>query len=157
MKPHYRKSRLEDIKFISKNLREADRNEIKAVLGTNENYFALLRGFMTSKPCYTMLGEDNEPFGVCGAVPTGDKLSAAIWMMATDGLDRYGRLFARESRKALEDLNTKYPVLFNAVDARNTVHIRWLKWLGFIFLREIPEYGAEQRSFYEFCRVNTNV
>jgi hypothetical protein len=33
------------------------------------------------------------------------------------------------------------------------VHIRWLRWMGFTFIKSHPKYGAEGRLFLEFVRI----
>ena len=64
--------------------------------------------------------------------------------------------FLRESRKVVNLLNHKYKLLWNYVDCRNELHLRWLKWCGFKFLRKI-NYGVNQKPFYEFIKyVRTN-
>ena len=75
--------------------------------------------------------------------------------MFDDDKDR--RTFLRQSKEMLRELHQQFILLFNEVDARNTTHIRWLRWMGFIFVRYRPNYGAEGRPFYEFCRVTSHV
>ena len=64
------------------------------------------------------------------------------------------RTFLRQSKEVLRELHHQFILLFNEVDARNTVHIRWLRWMGFTFVRYRPNYGTEGRPFYEFCKVS---
>jgi hypothetical protein len=55
----------------------------------------------------------------------------------------------------LHRLHKLYPLLGNHVDIRNTKHTKWLKRMGFSFLRVLPEYGVERRPFIEFARLET--
>jgi hypothetical protein len=71
--------------------------------------------------------------------------------MVDDKRDR--RTFLRKSKEQLQQLFSNYSVLFNVVDARNTVHIRWIKHMGFTFVAEHAEWGPEKRLFYEFVRI----
>ena len=71
--------------------------------------------------------------------------------MLTDVHDKWE--FLRQSRIHLANLHAMYPVLFNFVDARNTVHLRWLRWMGFTFISRNDNYGPEKRTFYEFVRI----
>ena len=76
----------------------------------------------------------------------------AIWLLATPDIKRIRFSFLRESRKVVNLLNHKYKVLWNFVDCRNELHLRWLKWCGFTFLRKL-NYGVNQKPFYEFIKL----
>ncbi len=76
-----------------------------------------------------------------------------VWMVATDRLVKYQREFIRESRKWLDEAHEEYPMLGNFVDARNTLHIRWLDWMGFHFINRFEEWGFERRPFLQFVRI----
>jgi len=41
-----------------------------------------------------------------------------------------------------------YKYLYNFVDKRNTKALRWLKFIGFNIIEEIPEYGYSKIPFY---------
>ncbi|MGH9903554.1 MAG: hypothetical protein ACRD68_17245, partial [Pyrinomonadaceae bacterium] len=75
-----------------------------------------------------------------------------VWLLASPELARHP-FFFRHSRYWVEQLHERYRVLWNCVDVRNEVHIRWLKWCDFTFLRRIEEYGAGRMPFYEFTKV----
>ena len=85
----------------------------------------------------------------------GVSKEGAIWLLASDEIYRIRFSFLRESRKVIDFLNQKYPTLWNYVDCRNELHIRWLKWCGFKFLRKI-NYGVLQLPFYEFIKICVN-
>ena len=113
---------------------------------------ALERGVALSDPCYAAV--DGETvlvlFGVYpqpGAADVG-----IVWLLGSDDITTYSRLFLRLCRPWLEKLQGQYRILRNWIDARNEVHIRWLKWSGFTFLRRIERFGVEGRPFYEFMR-----
>jgi hypothetical protein len=82
----------------------------------------------------------------------GVSKEGAIWLLASDDIHRIRFSFLRESRKVIDFLNQKYPKLWNYVDSRNQLHLRWLKWCGFIFLRKV-NYGVNQKPFYEFIKL----
>ena len=111
---------------------------------------------MCSDPCLSLISRHGTVIGMWGVVPQSDRVGR-IWMLGTDAMfddaiDR--RTFLREAVKYVEELHQRYTVLFNEIDARNKVHMRWLRWMGFTFVRYRPNYGAEGRPFYEFCRVS---
>ena len=76
-----------------------------------------------------------------------------VWLLASPKLLKHGLKLARESRRWVESLQSQYDVLFNLVDERNTVHIRWIQWCGFTVVNRHPALGAEQIPFLEFVRV----
>lgn len=57
--------------------------------------------------------------------------SGVIWLVGTDEITRHPITFYRLSKKIFERLSDGYERLFNFVDERNTLSVRWLKWLGF--------------------------
>jgi hypothetical protein len=150
-----RAARLGDVKKLNSRLRLADSLEIQAAT-LEDSSVVLEQGFAWSDPCYTIIGDRNEPLAMFGVIP--DPLDAKvgrIWLLGSDDLAKHSRTFLRHSRAWVDRLQQRYPTLWNCVDARNEVHIRWLKWCGFTFLRRIEEYGVERRPFYEFERVTS--
>lgn len=69
-----------------------------------------------------------------------------IWFLGTGRMRRIDRQFLRESEKWIDTLALGYDALANCVHESNTVHIRWLKWLGFSFL-------GRRGPFIEFARI----
>ena len=149
-----RKTKLGDIVQVANNLRPADLAEVKAASGRSPKE-VLLQCFFESIPCMTICNDDDMPVAMWGAVPIGDTVGG-VWLLGTTGLTAAGTRtrFLREARKHVDQMQEKYPVLANCVDARNKVHIRWLQWMGFTFIAEHPNYGAEGRAFLEFCRMS---
>lgn len=155
MTGYTRPSVLKDIPIVADTMRSEDVAEVKAQSGNTPRQ-ALLYCFFASKPCMTMVSRHGNVIGMWGVVPEDD-MSGRIWMLGSqamldDGNDR--RVFLRKSKEILDSLHGQYPVLFNQVDARNKVHVRWLQWMGFTFIQEHPNYGAEGLPFFEFCRMN---
>jgi len=139
-----------DCVYLAKHLREADRNEVQAVLGKC-NLEALVFSWSHTEKPYTIV-EGETPAGVFGVAPTEPGVGC-IWLLGTDALVRGRWRFLRESRKWLEHVSEGYHLLYNYVDERNTVHIRWIEWLGFTFIARHETYGHEQRPFLEFVRI----
>jgi hypothetical protein len=142
----FRKSIYSDVENLSINLRHADKREILASTGTTP-LNALLGGYVQSEVCFTILDKENVPVGMFGVSKDG-----GIWLLATDDIFKIRFSFLRESRKVVNFLNTKYPLLWNYVDCRNELHIRWLKWCGFKFIRKL-NYGVLNLPFYEFVKL----
>ena len=143
---HFRLSTLEDIKYLAPRLRFEDKREILDSTGLNP-YQALFECFNCSEISLTIVDTKNIPVGMFGVSEDG-----AIWLLATPDIKRIRFSFLRESRKVVNLLNHKYKILWNFVDCRNELHLRWLKWCGFKFLRKI-NYGVNQKPFYEFIKL----
>ena len=146
---------LEHIKHIADNIRQEDKDELYAASGKFPLH-ALLHGYTHSD--YLKVGCVNEtPVCVFGTVPVLEIPNTALaWMVAPDGLLSVSFKFARESQKYADEMQHNYKLLYNFVDARNTVHHRWLRWLGFTIIRKI-KHGVLDKDFYEFARVNNYV
>lgn len=146
-----RKADILDVMLISPELREEDRAELTAASGMTP-YFALERSFEGTPDCRVGLDEHGRYLCIGGVVPwTGGR--GVIWLLATPAILDQRVTFLRHSKAWVERLQRQYPILCNCVDERNTVHIEWLKWLGFTFINRHPEYGAERIPFLEFVRI----
>lgn len=132
--------------------RQEDEAECQATSGFSCNeavLYAMSRGLdveMALDP------RDEKPFAFFGAIPMSDE-SAAVWMLGTDALAGNAPTLHAHTSAVLERWHTLRPLLFNHVDARNKLHIRWLRRLGFTFIKLHDNHGAEQRPFYEFVRL----
>ena len=142
----FRKTIYKDIDYLAPRLRYEDKREILDSTGLNP-YQALTECFNCSDVSLTIVDTKNIPVGIFGVSEDG-----AIWLLATPEIKRIRFSFLRESRKVVNLLNKKYTLLWNYVDCRNDLHLRWLKWCGFSFLRKV-KYGVNQKPFYEFIKL----
>lgn len=81
-----------------------------------------------------------------GGVSTTDQL----WMMSTPAVYECPKLFLRETKRWVDSRPNK--LLWNIVDKRNVKHLKYLKYLGCKFLREVT-YGPNNITFIEFCKI----
>lgn len=147
---YVRIAELDDCKVIADNIRDADRDEIQAASGQTP-LVGILAGYEHSDVPFTILA-DGVPAAMFGAGPAAPGVGM-IWLLGTDLLLGNTTRFLRESRFWLEQCARPYDLLFNYVDARNTVHIRWIEWLGFTFINQHDDFGVERRPFLEFVRI----
>ena len=148
---HFRLSTLEDIKYLAPRLRKEDKQEILAGSGLIP-YEALLKGYLENVIVFTIVNTKNKPVGIFGVNDCGNGLGA-IWLVATNDLSTVQISFLRQCREVVKVFNNKYKILWNFVDCRNSLHIKWLKWCGFKFIRK-TNYGVLQKPFYEIIRIN---
>ena len=71
------------------------------------------------------------------------------WLLGTDEIEDHSKYFLRQNRYYMNQIKKKYAFMFNFVDARNTVAIRWLKWLGFSVYGAKP-FGPDDMPFHRF-------
>lgn len=142
-----------DAEELQPRLRHADQQEIQAAFGVSLGSAIGFAHHHDGILC-TICADSDAVVGLFGAVPTCD-LSAAVWLVGSDALTTppLRRQFLVEGKLYLEALHRYRPLLWNYVDERNSLHIRWLKWMGFSFINRHPEYGVEKRPFLEFVKV----
>lgn len=152
---HYvRLAEQRDVDYLATRLRVADLDEIAANNGSSPRE-ALQRGYETSTQCYVGVTDDR-PFIIFGAGPVEQGVGG-VWGLGSDDIEAAKMSFLRQSRFWVDVMHKEYPLLFNYVDARNTFHIRWLRWLGFTFINKHPHYGVAHLPFYEFVRISPHV
>lgn len=131
MKTEIRPAVADDIPAIAANARAADVQEM-AVLGLTVER-ALQGGMQVSDWSYTGLVDD-VPVCMFGVAPRSVLTGEGIpWMLGTNGLEPAQVPFLRLCRPVVTAMQAAYPRLANVIDARNTVAMRWLRWLGFRF------------------------
>ena len=81
-----------------------------------------------------------------GVSPHFEEGIGFIWLLGTDEIKDISWQFLRESREWLEKISSPYKMVCNMVHEENTVHIKWLKFLGFTFLKRT-------KPFIEFARI----
>ena len=152
MNKYLRKTDYDDVYFLAPRLRQADYDECLAATG-REPLGALLDGLKYGDTTLTMVAPTGVPVGLLGVGKSLIKDAGTIWLCATDDIEKYQITFLRHSKQVLHKLQQDYLVLHNYVDARNELHIKWLKWMGFSFINKHERWGVEQRPFYEFVRI----
>lgn len=157
---HVRPAAAADVALLAENLRPADRRELDAL--EQEPYQAVARSVALSLEPLAAVGADGRLIALFGVGPCvgpgsaagreGAPAVGAPWMLATPGLETAAKPFLRQCRGWIDHIGRPFEMLANCVDARNTVHIRWLRWCGFSFLRRLP-VGPKRLSFLEFVRI----
>jgi len=148
MKLTVREATDNDLRSLSQRLREADLREIEAA-GHSDPYRALSS---SSEGSLVLVGVDEEDVAqlIFGVGPGPVEGLGIVWMMASDTIKEYWVQVLRETHPWVQRIGAGYKALANMVHADNKLHIRWLKWSGFIFLREVSYKG---HKFYEFAKI----
>lgn len=141
---------LADAAALAPHVRPADAAEVLAATGrpTLEGVEDSLR---TSEAAWA-LELDGELAALLGVAPGEDSLLAGpsfhvAWMITAAAVDRHPAAFGRATRRIFRELLAVYPVLFQAIDARHLVALRWARWLGAEVLAAVP-FGPERLPFH---------
>ena len=129
---HMRISTLDDVEFLAPRLRFEDKQEILSSVGLTP-VDGLKLSFRNSALCITIVNPKGEAVGIFGIADLGGGVGG-LWLLASEDLATVQISFLRECKKVIQLLNKKYKILWNYVDCRNELHIKWLRWCGFKFL-----------------------
>jgi hypothetical protein len=116
-------------------MREADRRECEAI--ATDPARALWESVERSERSCAVLDPGGCPIAISGISSV-----SVIWLLGTDGVESNARQFLRMSRDGFAWLVEGHDRVWNYVDVRNTVHIRWLEWLGFNFEGAATKIGS---------------
>lgn len=141
---------------MAPNLRMEDLREVRASLGGDVDVEGVLSLSISHSGDPRTVEVDGDVIAIFGVVDArdSDMKTGYVWMMGTPGIQDIGIQFLRGCKSQLAQIAKGYDVLTNCVDKRNTLHINWLRWMGFTILNEVENYGAEKRPFYEFARLS---
>ncbi|MGH0000107.1 phage protein Gp13 family protein [Pseudovibrio ascidiaceicola] len=141
----------EDILDFAPKMREADKEEVEAIIGLDP-LAALSIGLFQSDQCCIGINPEGEVVGVFGVVPIVPNQIGSVWFLSSDAITRSARHVVREAREWLDEQNATYPILTNVVTDANTVHKRLLRSLGFTFGTPIENYGTGRVRVIPFER-----
>lgn len=137
--------------FLADNLREADAAELRATTDADPAA-ALEASWRVSVRSWLILDRTGLPIGVFGVAAHAAAGLGVAWMMGTAGMEREAHGVARRTRRYVAEMHKLFPVLWNMIDARNELSIRWLEWAGFRMTDAHLTHGREGRLFYEYAR-----
>jgi hypothetical protein len=148
-----RPSTIEDVDKLAPKLRKADLLEIEALGQTPWSALseAVYKGFIT----FTVVASNGDIVAMFGVAhhPLQDSFEAMVWMVGTDDLKTLRTALMRDTGGYLKMFHEHFPLLWNVVDQRNTVHISWLKRMGFTPLRTFL-LGPHKLPFIQFVRID---
>ena len=137
-----------DAAIIAPLLREADKNEITAMIGWDAQS-AIEYSIRNSDEAFIATRPDGHPILIAGV---GEGIP---WMLGTPLVSKYGKSLVKEGRKKVHEWTDKYDYLTNYVDVRNSTHVMWLSYMGFTIEFAHHFIGADRNvPFYRFYRSN---
>jgi hypothetical protein len=145
----FRAPRAGDVDALLANLRPEDQAEVDALLGPGEIAKKLPDSVRDSILSWTVEadGEVVCMLGLTAVSLLGDH--GVPWMLGTPLVDVHRRGLVRIAPSYIARMLAIYPTLLNAVDARNTKAIGWLRRVGFTLLPPQP-LGVAGLPFHIF-------
>lgn len=144
----FKKPTPEMIHYIADNMRQADVDEVKAASSFTP-LEAITKGVEISDMTSVAI-INGDIVAIMGVVKTGVLSDNGVpWLLGTDNVSKHYREFLGSSRTVLNAMINVCPNLTNYVYVKNTVSIRWLKWLGFKLEKAKP-FGVNGELFHKF-------
>lgn len=137
--------------YVADNLRQADEDEVWAMLGVSPQQ-ALPASLAGSSQSWVLMDGSSLPIGLMGVAPTMLPNLGNPWLVGTDAVTADAISFARQTPKYVAKMHEEYRVLTNFVDARNEKAIDWLLFAGFHLIDADLRHGPEERLFFQFSR-----
>jgi hypothetical protein len=153
--------------WIADHLRDADKNEIEQAVGRPPRE-VIEESILNSRLAICVRKDEGGPpvavFGVAdygladGAQFGLPDLAACeigvVWMVATPEVDTCKVAIARDAKAWVKTLGKNYDVLMNVVWEGNQLHIKWLRYAGFV-LRSAVAFGPYDSDFLPFYRITS--
>jgi hypothetical protein len=146
---------LSDALWIGERLRPEDKREVET-LAAVPAVDAVQWSFACSAEVYTWRLQDSRgrieegPAAIFGVTPGFHEGTGCPWLVATSEIIRAPISILREAQHWMDHFHQKYPQgLFNLVDARNGLHLRWLWLLGF---KELGRHSVRGNEFVHVHR-----
>ena len=148
MNKYIRELRDGDLEYLAENLRDADKEE---VLANNTDPLSGLQESVGLSHTVKIIDFSGQPAAIFG-VANYDIGREAIWMVGTAEIAEHPKVFLRYSRETIKQIfeETGALTLFNYTYAGNTLHHKWLRWIGAQVGPVKYPYGPDQKDFYPF-------
>ena len=143
-----RPATIRDAVIVANNLREEDRAEVE---GLGQNPLHIPYGVVISSHSTYFHTRDGSAAGIVAITDVGDNVGQ-IWMLCTPAIHKEPVTFVKQAKLWLAGVEHNYRLLWNLADARNHVHHKLLKHLGFKALRAVP-VGPDQIPYYEIVKL----
>lgn len=148
MKLH-REATFEDGLRIINHLRPEDKAEVE---GRGFSVLHVPLSILTTDHPTYFFSPNGEPAGLAGVGCLNNDKIGMIWMLCTPAIEKHPITFVRGAKSWLKEIEKEYLLLWNLADARNQVHHKLLKHLGFRAIRTVP-IGPKNLPYYEIIKL----
>lgn len=121
--------------LLSVQLKQSDLDEIAATSSLTPCE-ALHWSVKMSTHAWAIVTPTEGVIAMFGAAPTALEGVGSVWMLGSDHIQAEALGIARATPRYLDVMGETYPILWNHIDDRNKVSMKWLKWGGFKVLSE---------------------
>ena len=148
---NFRKATVADAIYVAKHIRDEDRREIE---GLGHIPALVLPYCVSMGESVAFFHADNPEklMGVAGIMPDTDPTVGIVWMICTPEITNKPHTFVREAKRWLASKDVAYSYLWNLADARNHLHHKLLKMLGFKSLK-VTHPAPYYIPYYEVVRL----
>ena len=129
-------------------MRPEDKAEVE---GMGHQLIHIPFGVLASDHPTYFYDDEGSPAGIAGIVRLSPT-EGQIWMLCTPLITTKPITFVRQAKAWLKSVEQDYQLLWNLADARNHVHHKLLKHLGFKALRTVPT-GPEALPYFEIVKL----
>lgn len=140
----------DDVLYLASRLRKADIEELKAYTGQDNCVHSVMQSWANSVVSFAVL-KDEKPVGIFGLCERDG--AGMPWLLGTDELTENPFFLTLNTQRYVNAWLEQYGVLFNYIDARNKVSIRWLKALGFTVKTKVT-FTDPKLPFYQFIKTH---
>lgn len=147
-KAYVRNAELKDTLILAKTMRLQDREEIYASDKVTPLEALVTPFTIENARNYSIMGiKDEGVIGMFGCTPSLEKDFGCAWLLSSEVLLKHRKQFLKECPYWVATMGQGYKFLYNFVDRRNWVSLKWLQYLGFEAREEFPEYGHAKIPF----------
>lgn len=152
-KSYIRIADLGDAEDLALCLRQDDLAELKAASAFPTTLEALKHCVMTSDCCYVARETEGDKIICLFGFNKHSEHYGSIWLLGSELLRKHRKEFIKSCKVWLGIFHNVTPAIGNAVYSKNTLHIAWLKKLGFRFIAKHENAGKQKETFYEFVKL----
>jgi hypothetical protein len=132
---------------VAEHMRHEDIQETEAATGRAPHESLLLSLSLPGEVYVAYLGEEGlsrsrRPFAAFGCS------DGRVWLLCTDEVYQARVSTFREAKRHIRVWLEQYGVLYNFADCRNTLHLSWIKALGFTFGEKVEHRGFLFQHFF---------
>lgn len=129
---HYSATTVKDVVWMAKHCRPEDKREIETATGHTATRALAKAVTISTFTCTARHPDSDDPLFLFGVAPSQTQGFGVIWMVGSPAITGARYRIAADAPRILRILSNPYPNgLHCLADARNTLHIRWLKRFGF--------------------------
>lgn len=134
------------ISYVVTHVRDADRVEFECVQG--QSVEDEVRNALEQSESAQAFVCDGQVVALFGCIRYDDRIGVP-WLISTHAVTRYRRQFLIQCKREVEQMRQHHHALINYTDARYTLALRWMLWMGFDQQEAVP-YGVNGELFHPF-------